>query len=416
MDISFHYYCIGALARCAGFKLDDALTIAYASQYVDDATENKPIGPERYEPVCSAYSHIKKLKAFTGDAQEKVLIPFHFLPSKPKNDFNNGYDYITRANSKLAQMVMKEAIAGGDDIRWPGRLCRIGVALHTYADTWSHSAFSGRTHEENNIKDIEIFENNNWTPVYILKKVFWDLNIPVALVDLLCPKVGHVEAGFYPDRGYCIWKYSDWEDEKQERYNPQDFLTAAKNIYKMLFNVEKPYSPDSVVLWSDIEKTIKEILEYDEIDIEKRCLKWKEHFSYLNDYDKKTWRKEALGDTPDWDFFDFLQFKELEVDMHPDFYNTPWVHYHEAARAQRKFVRDNIVRFAAPAGFKKDSLPADIKEDLKKALERLKQEKGKLMIMGRGFTLEEEERERALSTAINEIEETLDALKKTGKI
>ena len=31
-----HYYCIGALAWAAGFSRDDALLLAYASQYVDD--------------------------------------------------------------------------------------------------------------------------------------------------------------------------------------------------------------------------------------------------------------------------------------------------------------------------------------------------------------------------------------------
>jgi hypothetical protein len=40
MEKDFHYYCIGVLAKAAGFDKGDALTIAYASQYVDDATES----------------------------------------------------------------------------------------------------------------------------------------------------------------------------------------------------------------------------------------------------------------------------------------------------------------------------------------------------------------------------------------
>ena len=36
MQRDLHYYGIGALARAAGFNRDDALTIAYASQYTDD--------------------------------------------------------------------------------------------------------------------------------------------------------------------------------------------------------------------------------------------------------------------------------------------------------------------------------------------------------------------------------------------
>ena len=43
MQKDFHFYCIGVLARAAGFSIDDALIIAYASQYVDNSTEGKLI-------------------------------------------------------------------------------------------------------------------------------------------------------------------------------------------------------------------------------------------------------------------------------------------------------------------------------------------------------------------------------------
>jgi hypothetical protein len=38
MQKDFHYYCTAVLARAAGFSPRDALTIAYASQYVDHST------------------------------------------------------------------------------------------------------------------------------------------------------------------------------------------------------------------------------------------------------------------------------------------------------------------------------------------------------------------------------------------
>ncbi len=52
----FHYYCVGVLAKAAGFQEDDALTIAYASQYVDDSTESEPInvGDMIFDPVDGA--------------------------------------------------------------------------------------------------------------------------------------------------------------------------------------------------------------------------------------------------------------------------------------------------------------------------------------------------------------------------
>ena len=41
MQTDFHFYCVAVLARAAGFSPDDALVLAYASQYVDDATEGE---------------------------------------------------------------------------------------------------------------------------------------------------------------------------------------------------------------------------------------------------------------------------------------------------------------------------------------------------------------------------------------
>lgn len=42
MQNDFHFYAIAVLARSAGFDAKDSITLAYCSQYVDDATESKP--------------------------------------------------------------------------------------------------------------------------------------------------------------------------------------------------------------------------------------------------------------------------------------------------------------------------------------------------------------------------------------
>ena len=58
MQKDFHYHCIAVLARAAGFRQADALTIAYASQYVDDSTESEPIrvGELMFDPVRTAHT------------------------------------------------------------------------------------------------------------------------------------------------------------------------------------------------------------------------------------------------------------------------------------------------------------------------------------------------------------------------
>ena len=69
MQQDFHYYAIGILARAAGFNPADALVIATASQYVDDATESERIPIQvngatlQFDPVLTAYKKLDALKS-----------------------------------------------------------------------------------------------------------------------------------------------------------------------------------------------------------------------------------------------------------------------------------------------------------------------------------------------------------------
>ncbi len=87
MQKDFHYYCIGVLARAAGFSSEDALTIAYASQYVDDATEGTQMDFDvesdlKFDPVRTAHRGLSA-QALKWSEQKEILISFHFIPPKP---------------------------------------------------------------------------------------------------------------------------------------------------------------------------------------------------------------------------------------------------------------------------------------------------------------------------------------------
>ena len=164
MQKDFHYYCIGVLAKAAGFDKGDALTIAYASQYVDDSTESDPVrvGDLMFDPVRTA--HIG-LKAFDWAIQKRVFIPFHFIPPNPIRAPQD--TFVTAPNSPFAQRILQEACQEQLELR---RLCRIGVALHTLADTWSHQGFSGREHKENDVESIHHRQGRTWK--HLLAKNF----------------------------------------------------------------------------------------------------------------------------------------------------------------------------------------------------------------------------------------------------
>ena len=51
MNIDFHYFVIKTLAYTAGFSEDDAQTIAYYSQQVDDFTKSSPMRVRQEPPA-----------------------------------------------------------------------------------------------------------------------------------------------------------------------------------------------------------------------------------------------------------------------------------------------------------------------------------------------------------------------------
>lgn len=339
MQKDFHYYCVGVLARAAGFSSKDALTISYASQYVDNATESEPLNLKadhdlKFDPVRTAYY---SLKAYDWSVQKRVYIPFHFIPAMPFKPPGYTFTFFTKPGSDFAKGVFNEACQEDEGIL---RLCRIGVALHTLADTWAHQKFTGRKHEENDVENIYHLKEGKWD--HLMLKNIW-LNIR--------PKIGHLQAGPFPDQPFLIWKY--YEKSKKdpiERNNTEFFVNAAKTIYDLLLEVKKSGS-NKTIPWKEIEPKIKELLKDPEQNVDKLCKKWREQFKYMFDisdykYDRHQWRDDALGSRRksdlDWDEFEPSDFKRLVFSMKPGFFDSPWVNFHRAALMQRHFVLERL--------------------------------------------------------------------------
>jgi hypothetical protein len=329
MQIDFHYYCIFVLGFHAGFEKEEARIIAYSSQYVDDATESRPINLEQFplDPIRTAYY---SLKAYNWDVQKKIYLPFHFLPPNPLRNTKH-FTYITQPNSCFTKILLKEASKKKTE-NW---LHRLGAALHTYADTWAHQGFSGRQNMENNVEDINLYEREKW------KHLLWE-NI---FLDAL-PMIGHCEANRFPDFPFLTWKYKNYKNEWIERNNTQVFLLAAKTIFEELCNV----TGKGKTSWQQLEDIVKELFLSD-IDVNKRCKAWIEQFPKIFEtqediYDKVAWRKEALGTESDrnyqWDDMSPEKFETLKFNVKEDFFNSNWVNFQRAAFLQRNFVLYNL--------------------------------------------------------------------------
>ncbi|WP_328807407.1 DUF6765 family protein, partial [Paraburkholderia elongata] len=80
MNIDFHYGVVYIVARIGGMPAGEALTVAHACQYVDDATTSGILrfsGGETFERFATAH----KLFDYTNtdnDQNRLVWAPFHF--------------------------------------------------------------------------------------------------------------------------------------------------------------------------------------------------------------------------------------------------------------------------------------------------------------------------------------------------
>jgi hypothetical protein len=335
MEIDFHYHCIGVLAKAAGFREDDALTIAHASQYLDNATESEPIqvGDMIFDPVRTAHYG---LKSYDWSTQKRIFIPFHFIPPRPFDPTE--HTFVTEPNSIFAQMIWREAEKEQGEL---SRLCRMGIAIHGFSDTWAHQGFSGRRNRENDVEDIRIRRGQRWR----------HLKLENIYLDLL-PSIGHAEAGYFPDKAYLTWRCDRGQPKETiERSNTETFLTAADTIYKLLRGVEKSNS-DPHTPWEAISDKIRGLLADPEEKSSKRCDMWREAFRFLLSpekfvYESKKWREEALEpknpEDIDWDDFQPSDFRRLRFSMRPGFYTTPWVQFHRVALKQRHFVLENLL-------------------------------------------------------------------------
>jgi hypothetical protein len=132
------------VARRAGFSSNDSSIIAYSSQYTDDNTEHPYISqdtPDAYESYISQTVNILKPQK----ELMRIYPVFHFLPgslAEIAGDWARRGDgklhlMNTIPNSLSARKVLAEALGLHD-------LYRIGIATHTFSDTFATRTLSGR--------------------------------------------------------------------------------------------------------------------------------------------------------------------------------------------------------------------------------------------------------------------------------
>lgn len=299
MEKDFHYYLTYALAKITDFEKADI--IAFAAQFVDDNNEGQftidgkaESFPERipdnggyYYPIMTQSLSPQSLNPYI---QKYVYVPFHFIPGDGSVAIDQkANSFSTTPGSPVATALLNQALSSENPYR-------IGIALHSYADTWSHQNFTGF--------------KERWNSVYPWYDVF----------KSIVPNIGHAEAGHSPDVISEVWT----DHRLGERIvNTQRAFQATAAIYKALRR-KSGRGP----FWTEIQKDFKLIINasgYDDRKAKIADLLTERGLGVVPTYHKNDWIEAALVRSDK---------NQRKLVMRPDFENTHWHRFHLAAKKQ----------------------------------------------------------------------------------
>jgi hypothetical protein len=314
MQKDYHYDIIYALAKEAGYKDDEAYIIAHSSQYVDDNTDREysafdsrsefyvgfpdEIGKsgDLYFPIITQAVDITALKLTT---QRYVFAPFHFLPG------DNNVEIKGIKNPLCTTRGCQNAINLVQDAKKRGDFYGLGIALHTYADTWSHERFSA-FHED------------------------WNMVFKTGFLKNLPPNVGHGEVYHQPDDISHSW--ADERFGKVKIDNKERALRASEEIFKLI--------KKGKTKWEDVKSDFEEIINAKDSD--ERIKKVKGKYPNMEVYNEDKWINEALDfsrDASEIPEFDALTGtpkpnRPRYVDITVKDINAHWFRFQNAAKKQ----------------------------------------------------------------------------------
>ncbi len=348
MQIDFHHAVTYVAARIAGFSHDNADVIAYAAQYVDDATCNGFIcfnNTAIYKRISSAHKTID-LENFDPVEDLLVWMPFHFLPGNggadPGEDPEGTFIHklVALPGSPVAQEMVRAAILDQDK---PYSIHRLGITMHVYADTWAHQGFAGVQHDINNVSDFDEIDNS---------EVF-EGGLKGFINNVLgktVPPLGHAKANVFPDMPFLSWRYKNGHGKVIERNNTDIFCAAADALCRAMQEYRRQTIPDVQVngIGGKDMNTIREMFGgLKSKDGNERHQSWLQAISsgrfsfgpatisYVED-GENSWKALALGDSDD-------HIEKHEYEYRDDFLASNWKLFHDALQLHRISVSHDIL-------------------------------------------------------------------------
>jgi hypothetical protein len=354
MQIDFHHGVVYLLSRIAGFNAKDASTIAYASQYVDDATNAGLIkfnNGAMYSRISSAHKMLD-IRNFNQLKNLQVWTPFHFLPGNGglKAGENPNGKFIQKLvctpNSPVAADMVEYCLKDADKIYG---LHRLGISLHVLGDTFSHMGFAGVSHRINDVQELN-------SELFSFRKDKWKNRIQrftSRFVDNLLP-LGHAAALDFPEYPFIKWDYINGMGERIERDNPSIYFQGTEALYdfivrfrgKMISKKLPQSLPEKDV--SIIKHNIHSFREEDHFERYKRWINsiLEDDFSFEKEPGEEiiyvpkgqgSWKHEALNTEKETD-------DEKDIfDYKPEFLTSNWKCFHVAIQKHRLEILNDIL-------------------------------------------------------------------------
>lgn len=336
MQIDFHHGATYIIARIAGLDTAQASTVAYAAQYVDDATNAGTIqfsDGSAYHRISSAHRMLD-YRNFQALAASRVWLPFHFLPGNlgqpaGQSDADRVSRLICLPDSPPARDMVRLCIQAAER---PWGLHRLGVTMHVFADTWAHQGFVGVNHAINAASDIRLANGELATNLMDrLAGYFVGSALPL----------GHGTVLSFPDRPWLKWSYVNGLGQRVVRDNPADFLQAAHRMCQVMRQFVAR-DPGAVVpgLPAEDRRVFRELLAIEDDNPEARHERWLQAardgaFSvgaddvHYVDKGRGSWKYRALRTLA------AVDSGEEVFERQPGFVASDWKLFHDALQEHR---------------------------------------------------------------------------------
>lgn len=341
MDISFHYFAVKTVARAAGYDEQKAQRIATFSQFIDDfnwyayfragnipeyikAPELDIVFNETLKminPVTTGFSDWFDMATLILPRPQRYTVsPFHFIPQDAQSvaegdkrtvpaTLDDG-SYISTELRELQNNIAERTIDESDS------LMKMGMLLHTFADTYAHQLFTGFNNKVNSAKLISTTDNITGADVTEQYHFWVEQWIARAekIIKTKLPTIGHMAIAHIPDLSHLSfemeYKRSDGTVGHHGRSNTETFVTACYQIYNYMRGILGGAHPANMS-WNELSDKLadgflidaaKELDEGESAAVRKLAPHWSGIFpNYSYSYNSKLIKKgfvtAVLNDT-----------------------------------------------------------------------------------------------------------------------